>query len=328
MNNIQTTNQNQALAPAKTGIKGVSEFLNSESIKSKFTEILGSKGVGFISSVLSVVNSTASLANADQNSIYTAALLAASLDLPINQNLGLAYIVPYKSKQPDGTYKQMAQFQLGYKGFLQLAQRSGQFKTINSTDVKEGEIVSWDRMSGELTFNWIQDSKERLSKKTVGYLSYFKLLNGFENSFYMTIEEIEAHAKKYSQNYRQYGTGLWKDEFDGMAKKTVTKLNLSKNAPLSIEMQRAVVSDQAVIKNDNFTKEETIDVDTQYVDNEEVPIDVEAVNVSKERERVVNHINNAKTIEALEQCKPAIAEDDLELIIIYEDKLRTLKPKK
>ena len=240
MSQVQTTNQNQQLAPA-TGVKGLSNFLNSDGIKSKFTEILGQKGVGFISSVLSVVSSNTSLANADQNSIYTAALLAASLDLPINQNLGLAYIVPYKTKQPDGTYKQMAQFQLGYKGFLQLAQRSGQFKTINSTDVKEGEIVSWDRMSGELTFNWIQDSKERLSRKTVGYLSYFKLLNGFENSFYMTIEEIEAHAKKYSQTYRQYGTGLWKDEFDGMAKKTVTKLNLSKNATLTIEMQRAVI---------------------------------------------------------------------------------------
>ena len=327
MSQVQTTNQNQQLAPA-TGVKGLSSFLNSDGIKSKFTEILGQKGVGFISSVLSVVSSNTSLANADQNSIYTAALLAASLDLPINQNLGLAYIVPYKTKQPDGTYKQMAQFQLGYKGFLQLAQRSGQFKTINSTDVKEGEIVSWDRMSGELTFNWIQDSKERLSRKTVGYLSYFKLLNGFENSFYMTIEEIEAHAKKYSQTYRQYGTGLWKDEFDGMAKKTVTKLNLSKNAPLSIEMQRAVVSDQAVIKNDNFAKEEGIvDVETQYVDHEEVTIDVSAVNVTKEKERITKHIEKSKSIEELEKCLPGIEDDDIELYDLFQAKKKELTKK-
>lgn len=326
MSQVQTTNQNQQVAT--TGVKGLSSFLNSDGVKSKFTDILGQKGVGFISSVLSVVSSNTALANADQNSIYTAALLAASLDLPINQNLGLAYIVPYKTKQPDGTYKQMAQFQLGYKGFLQLAQRSGQFKTINSTDVKEGEIVSWDRMSGEMTFNWIQDSKERLSKKTIGYLSYFKLLNGFENSFYMTIEEIEAHAKKYSQTYKQYGTGLWKDEFDGMAKKTVTKLNLSKNAPLSIEMQRAVVSDQAVIKNDNFTKDEgAIEVDAQYVDHEEVPLDVTAVSETKERERVLKHIEKSKSIEELEKCLPGIADDDIETYDLYQAKKKELTKK-
>jgi recombination protein RecT len=250
------------------------------------------------------------------------------LDLPINQNLGLAYIVPYNAKQSDGTYKQMAQFQLGYKGFLQLAQRSGQFKTINSTDVRDGEIVSWDRMSGEITFEWIQDSKVRLSKKVVGYLSYFKLLNGFENSLYMTVEEIDAHAKKYSQTYKKYGTGLWRDEFEGMAKKTVTKLNLSKNAPLSIEMSKAVISDQSVIKNDKFVDEETVDIDTQYVDNEEVVIDVIAVNKTSERERVKTHIEKSKTLEQLAECLPAIADDDDELIILYADKKRELTDKK
>lgn len=325
MSTVQTQNQNQL---PTTGIKGLSNFLNSDSIKGRFTEILGQKGVGFISSVLSVVSSNQSLANADQNSIYTAALMAASLDLPINQNLGLAYIVPYNAKQSDGTYKQMAQFQLGYKGFLQLAQRSGQFKTINSTDVREGEILSWDRMSGEITFDWIQDSKERLSKKVVGYLSYFKLLNGFENSLYMTVEEIEAHAKKYSQTYKKFGTGLWKDEFDGMAKKTVTKLNLSKNAPLSIEMQKAVTSDQAVIKNDKFVTEETVDVETQYVDNEDVALDVNAVNETKERERTKVWIENAESIDDLQKCLPAISDDDEELVIMYADKKRELTPKK
>jgi len=325
MSNVQTQNQNQLPA---TGVKGISQFLNSESIKGRFTEILGQKGVGFISSVLSVVSSNQSLANADQNSIYTAALMAASLDLPINQNLGLAYIVPYNARQSDGTFKQMAQFQLGYKGFLQLAQRSGQFKTINSTDVRQGEIVSWNRMSGEITFDWIQDSKERLSKPVIGYLSYFKLLNGFENSLYMTVEEIDAHAKKYSQTYKKFGTGLWKDEFDGMAKKTVTKLNLSKNAPLSIEMQKAVVSDQAVIKNDNFVSGETVDIETQYVDNEEVALDVSAVNETKERERVKAHIEKSKSIEDLEKCLPAIADDDEELVIMFSDKKREINNKK
>lgn len=324
MSNLQTQNNQVPV----TGVKGLSSFLNSDSVKNKFSEILGQKGNGFIASVLSVVNSNPALAKADQNSVYTSALLAASLDLPINSNLGLAYIVPYKQRQPDGSYIDVAQFQLGYKGFLQLAQRSGQFKTINSTDVREGEIVSFNRMSGELTFDWIQDSKTRLSRKVVGYLSYFKLLNGFENSLYMTIEEIDAHAKKYSQTYKKYGTGLWKDEFDGMAKKTVTKLNLSKNAPLSIEMQRAVVSDQAVIKNDNFVNNEVVEVETQYVDHEEVPLDVNAVNETKQRDRVVEHINNSKTLEELEKCLSGISDDDMDLIVMYDDKKRELKPKK
>lgn len=319
------TNQNQL---PSTGVKGISQFLNSDSVKNKFSEILGQKGNGFIASVLSVVNSNPQLQNADQNSVYTSALLAASLDLPINSNLGLAYIVPYKQRQPDGTYKDVAQFQLGYKGFLQLAQRSGQFKTINSTDVREGEILSLDRMSGEITFNWIQDSKTRLSKRVVGYLSYFKLLNGFENSLYMTVEEIDAHAKKYSQTYKKYGTGLWKDEFDGMAKKTVTKLNLSKNAPLSIEMQRAVVSDQAVIKNDNFVNNEAIEVEAQYVDHEEVTLDVAEVNNTKERERVIEHIAKSKSVEELEKCLPAISDEDFDLMIAYDDRKKELTAKK
>lgn len=259
--------------PPKTGVKSLSTFLNSDSIKNKFTEILGQKGVGFISSVLSVVNSNNQLKNADQSSIYTAALMAASLDLPINQNLGFAYIVPYNGKIGND-YVQMAQFQLGYKGFIQLAQRSGQYKTINSSDVREGEITNHNRMTGDIDFQWIQDPKERLSKKIIGYLSYFELNNGFRKTFYMTIEELEAHAKKYSQTYKKYGTGLWKDEFPGMAMKTVTKLNLSKNGPLSIEMQRAVLADQSVIKSDSFINEpETLDIAPEYIDNQETAED-------------------------------------------------------
>ena len=324
MSGVQTTNQN---LPA-TGVKGVSDFLQSDSIKNKFIEILGQKGIGFISSVLSVVNSNSSLQNADRNSIYTSALIAASLDLPINPNLGLAFLIPYKQRQSDGTYKDVCQFQVSYKGFIQLAQRSGQYQKINSSDVRDGEIVSFNRMSGDIEFNWIQNPSERLGKKIIGYISYFKLVNGFENSFYMTIEEIDAHAKKYSQTYKKYGTGLWKDEFDAMAKKTVTKLNISKNGPLSIELSKAVVADQSVIKNDNFATADTIDVETEYVDNQETVIDVTAVNKSSERERVKVHIEDSKTVEQLEECLPAISEDDEELIILYADKKRELTPKK
>lgn len=261
MGELANTNTN-------TGVKSLSTFLNSDAIKGKFTEILGQKGIGFISSVLSIVNSNKQLKNADQNSIYTAALMAASLDLPINPNLGFAYIVPYNAKQEDGSYVQVAQFQLGYKGFKQLAQRTGLYRVLNSTDVREGEILYHNRLSGEIEFNWDLDPN-RFNKKIVGYVSYFQLTNGFISTFYMTTEEVTAHAKKYSQTFKKYGTGLWKDEFDAMASKTVTKLNLSKNGPLSIEMQRAVLADQAVIKSDKYLLETNIESLPLYVDNVE-----------------------------------------------------------
>ena len=250
----------QTQVATTNNMKGVSQFINSDSIKQKFTDIMGQKANGFIASLLSTVNNNKLLQSADQNSIYTAALMAASLDLPINPNLGLAYIVPYGGK---------AQFQLGYRGFKQLAQRTGQFLAINDTDVREGEIIKHDRLSGSIEFNWNQNAKDRLSKKVIGYVSYFKLLNGFESTFYMTSEELEAHAKKYSQTYKKYGTGLWKDEFEGMARKTVTKLNLSKNAPLSIELQRATLADQAVIKEfDPNKNDDAVIIDADYVDND------------------------------------------------------------
>ena len=249
----------QTQVATTNNIKSVSQFLNSESIKKKFQEIIGKNANGFIASLLSTVNNNDLLQKADQNSIYTAALMAASLKLPINQNLGLAYIVPYAGK---------AQFQLGYKGFKQLAQRSGQFLIINDSDVREGEIINHNRLTGEIEFNWEQNPEKRLKLKPIGYVSYFKLVNGFESTFYMTNEELLAHAQKYSQTFKKYGTGLWKDEFDGMARKTVTKLNLSKNAPLSIELQRATIADQAVIKDfDPNRNEDAVIIDTDYVDS-------------------------------------------------------------
>lgn len=299
----------------QTGIKGLSNFLNQDAIKNKFTEIIGQKANGFIASLLSVVNSNTLLANADQNSIYTAALMAASLDLPINQNLGLAYIVPYAGK---------AQFQLGYKGFKQLALRSGQFLSLNDSDVRDGEIKHFNRLSGEIEFNWNQDASDRLSKKIIGYVSYFKLVNGFESTLYLTVEEIEVHAKKYSQTYKKYGTGLWKDEFEGMARKTVTKLNLSKNAPLSIELQRATVADQAVIKNfDPSNDNNPIDVD--YVDNMPETIDVEQISEDKQYQRVTDHINNSKTTAQLKQVENHLVDGIHEEL--YQAKLKELKGK-
>jgi len=295
---------------ATTGVKGLSTFLNQDTVKAKFAEILGSKANGFIASVLSAVNQNDLLKNADQTSIYMSALMAASLDLPINSNLGHAFIIPFNTKQKDGSYIQKAQFQISAKGFKQLAIRSGQFKYISDAVVYEGQLISENPLIG-FEFDW----NNKISDKVIGYVSYFKLLNGFESTYYMTSEEINKHGKKYSKTFgHQYG--LWQTDRDKMALKTVAKLNLSKNAPLSIDMQRATVADQSVI-NDS----ETLDV--EYIDNKPDVIDVEEIAEEKEYQRITDHISNAKTKAELKQVEQFLVDEIHKTQ--YQDKLKTLK---
>lgn len=238
------------------------QLFKSGSIEKRFQQVLGEKANGFVASVLQAINDSKMLAEADSQSVYNAAMTAAVLDLPINPNLGFAYIIPYRNK--GGT---VAQFQMGYKGFIQLCQRSGQFKTISATEIYEGQVVEENPLTGfEFNFNTKQ------SDTVIGYASYFALINGFEKTFYMTTEQVEAHAKEYSQAYRK-GYGPWKDDFDSMAIKTVLKLLLSKYAPMSTEMQKAVMSDQAVV--DDADK-----MEVSYVDNpkDRQAIDTEPAN--------------------------------------------------
>lgn len=249
------TREKQSQAPMT-----VKTLFAKDEVKQKFFEMMGKRAASFITSVLQIASQNEMLAKAEPMSIYQSAAVAATLDLPLNNSLGFAYIVPYNIKQKDGTWKVVAQFQIGAKGFKQLALRSGQFVTINDTDVREGELKHYNRLTGEIEFEWIQDVQVRLSKKIIGYASYFKLLNGFEKTYYMTVDELNDHGLRFSQTFKK-GFGLWKDDFDGMARKTVIKLNLSKNAPLSVEMQKAVVADQSVV-NDAETE------DVEYVDND------------------------------------------------------------
>ncbi len=217
-------------------------FFAQENIQSKFQEILGQKSKSFITSLLQVTSQNDMLKDADVTTVYTAAMMAATLDLPINNNLGFAYIVPFKNRKKGITE---AQFQLGYKGFIQLAQRSGQFLTISAVPIYEGQIATNNPLTG-IVF----DFDAKTSNTIIGYASYFKLINGFEKTLYMTKEQIQNHASKYSQTYKR-GYGVWKDQFDAMAEKTVLKLLLSKYAPLSTEMQKSMESDQAVIRETN-----------------------------------------------------------------------------
>jgi recombination protein RecT len=211
----------------------VKGLLEEGSIRKRFEEVLGKKAPGFISSIISAVNSNRKLLEADPMSVVQAAAVAASLDLPINPSLGFAHIVPYSGQ---------AQFQMGWRGFVQLGMRTGQYKTINVTSVKEGELVSHNKFTGEMIF----DESKKTSDKIVGYAAYFRLLNGFEKFLYMTVEETEAHGKKYSKTYNM-ATGMWKKDAEAMSLKTVLKMLLSKYGILSIDMQAAIQADQAVV---------------------------------------------------------------------------------
>lgn len=279
----------------ETGINGLKKLLDSPSIQKRLNDILGKRASVFATSVIQITQSNALLAQAEPSSIVGAAMTAATLNLPLNNSLGLAYIIPFNSKQPDGSYKVMAQFQIGYKGFRQLALRSGQFVRINATEVKEGEIAFMDRLSGDIDFQWETDSQKRLKLKTIGYVAYFRLKNGYEATFYMTIAELEAHGKKFSQTYKK-NFGLWKDDFDSMALKTVLKLLLSKAAPLSIEMQTAIETDQAAFKDEENTQ------DIDYVDNSKVVID-------HEKERIRVYIDQIKTQDDADVISGSVPDD-------------------
>ena len=244
---------------AQKEAKTVKGMLETPAFKKKFEEMLGKKAAGFISSIIAVTNSNNHLMQANPATVIGAAAQAAMLDLPINQSLGFAYIVPYKGE---------AQFQLGYKGYIQLAQRSGQYADIGAKTVYEGELEYENRLLDKFRFG------ERTSDKVIGYLAYFRLTNGFEKMLYMTIDEAQAHAKKYSKNYKG-GTEKWGlADFNTMAEKTVLKRLLSKYGPLSIEsiqMSQALANDGGVISMNhdgdfdvNFSGE-TIDAETGEV---------------------------------------------------------------
>ena len=225
----------------KTEVKEIASLkglLSNAGVKKRFEELLGAKSAGFMSSLLSVTHNNALLAKADPQTIVSAGAMAATLDLPINQNLGFAYIVPFRNGKTGVTE---AQFQLGYKGYIQLAMRTGQYKTINACEVYEGEITKENRFTGEFEFG------EKTGDNVTGYLSYFKLINGFEKYLYIKTDDMEKHAKKFSQTYKK-GYGLWSTDFHSMAIKTVIKTLLSKYGILSISMQSAILNDGGVIK--------------------------------------------------------------------------------
>jgi len=249
---------------------------------------------------LQIVNSNKLLMSASPESIYNACTMAAVLDLPINQSLGYAYIVPYKNQ---------AQFQMGWKGFVQLAQRTGQYLRINVVEVYDNQFKSFNTLTEELDADFSLDGVGEI----VGYCCYFKLLNGFEKIVYWSKLKVNNHAHKYSQAYKSAnGMTPWKDadQFHEMAKKTVLKNTLAKWGILSIEMQKATITDQAVINDVDK-------LDVNYIDNE-----LEKVN--KEEQRIALMIQDCNTIDEVKQLQEMFIQDKYVLTAEQND-LITIK---
>ena len=253
---IQTTEKTKAVSKIET----LKNILGANSVQDQFKNALNENSGAFVASVIDLYNGDSYLQGCAPKLVVMEALKAAVLKLPINKSLGFAYIVPYKVK---GVLT--PQFQTGYKGFIQLAMRTGQYKFINADIVYEGELESSNKLTGEINF-----TGEKKSDKIVGYFSYIELLNGFSKTFYMTKKEVEAHGKRYSPSYG-HTLGRWKNDFDGMALKTVLKYLLSHYGYLSIEMIGAFdndsKSDNSEAPQEENEHSESIDINAEIIES-------------------------------------------------------------
>lgn len=243
VNGIMKKNVENNAAAVKTA-SGLGVMIGSKSVQERFEKMLGKESAGFLSSLLSLVNNNSLLQKASPTSVLAAAATAAALKLPVNPTLGKAWIVPYGGG---------AQFQLGFRGAIDLAMRSGQMKSIVMTEVYEGECKSWDRFTETFEFG------ERTSDVIVGYYARFETINGFVKATYWTKDDVLKHAKRFSKSFNR---GPWQTDFDAMAKKTVLMSIMKTYAPMSIDMQQAIEKDgKTVTVNESTGQEEYVDAE-------------------------------------------------------------------
>ncbi|MBR1386272.1 MAG: recombinase RecT [Bacilli bacterium] len=262
--------------------------IQTDNYKKLINNTLGDpkRAAKFIASISSAVAINPSLQECDAGSILAAALLGEALNLSPSPQLGQYYLVKYDKKQKINgqwvTVSSNAQFQMGYKGYIQLAIRSGQYKDIDVIEVREGEFLGRNKATGKYQFEFIDDEVRRESKQIIGYMAYFEYLNGFSKTLYWTKEKMMNHAKEYSQSYSsdlKNGTqySYWSKDFNGMAFKTMLRQLISKWGVMSIDMQEALSKDMSVIKEDGTYN---------YIDNQEVEIEstLEVYNNTKDQE--------------------------------------------
>lgn len=266
-------------------------YLKNDAVKNQINGVIGGKnGQRFISSIVSAVGNNPTLQECENSSIVSAALLGESLNLSPSPQLGQYYMVPFKDNKAG---IKVAQFQLGYKGYIQLAIRSGQYKKLNVLAIKKGELIRFDPLNEDIEVNLIADENEREKAETIGYYAMFEYTNGFKKAMYWSKEKMKAHAIKYSQGYAadiKKGTkwNFWSKDFDGMAYKTMLRQIISKWGIMSIDMQRAIDSDMAVINEDGTRT---------YVDNEPVEQqEYEEVSVSEENQEIVQEQTQSSNV--------------------------------
>ena len=265
--------KNQLQSAAKQTVGGLLQtMLDTENYRNRFQELLGKRMPSFMGSIVSMVNEDAALKEAFFNAPMTviqSALKAAAYNLPIDKALGFAYVVPFFNSK---TGKREAQFILGYRGMIQLANRTGAYEKLNVVDVREGELKSFDRLTEDVEVEWIQDEEQRERLPIIGYLGYFRLINGFEKKIYMSVGAIDAHERKF----RKGGKGrpaIWNDNYDAMACKTVLRRLISKWGLMSIDYQKAdaqTVQLAQDIASGNVDDELTIEVTPSDVPDQTV----------------------------------------------------------
>lgn len=264
-NSLTQTKQNQRL--------GLTAYLTKDAVKDQINKVVGGKdGQRFISAIISATNTNSMLQECTNQSIVSGALLGESLKLSPSPQLGHYYLVPFNDKEKG----KVAQFQLGYKGYIQLAIRSGQYKKLNVMAIKEGELEYFDPLNEDIKVNLMVDKwDDRESLPTIGYYAFFELVNGFRKAIYWSKAQMEAHALKYSQGYKKdkekgWNYTFWSKDFDGMAYKTMLRQLISKWGIMSVEMQTAYDGDMAVI-NDDGTRNYVETDDGVIVQDEPTP---------------------------------------------------------
>lgn len=277
---------------------GITAYLNNDAVKNNIISVVGEKNsTRFISSVVSAVQTNTTLSQCTNGSILSAALLGEALQLTPSPQLGQYYMVPYDNSK---TRTKEAQFQLGYKGYIQLAIRSGQYRKIVVSEVKDGEVNYFNPVTEEFSMNPILNTKDRNSRETVGYYAMFELMNGFRKELYWTKDMMQSHAETYSSGYcndirKHTAYTFWSKNFDAMAKKTLIRQLISKWGIMSIEMTKAYENDMAVIDENG---------NAHYVDNQISMQEVVAQDVAE----------NANTVEFEEGSfkeVPQTAETDI-----------------
>ena len=278
---------------------GLTAYLTQDAVKNQINSVVGGKnGTRFVSSIVSAVQTTPALQECTNPSILSAALLGEALNLSPSPQLGQFYMVPFDNKKKGC---KEAQFQLGYKGYIQLAKRSGVYKKINVISIKEGELISYNPLEEELEVNLIEDDYERENTPTIGYYAMFEEVNGYRHSIYWSKQKMLAHAEKYSFAFYKNGgakslelleqgkipekdlwkySSFWFKDFDGMAHKTMLRQLISKWGTMSIDLQKAIDKDMAVIQEDGSA--DYVENAAEELDNDNVVAEQEIKEVQPE----------------------------------------------